>query len=752
MVGNYPDRLDLKSGYAFTGDAGKLLEAYLQSAMVPDDGYWLTNAICHKVTLAKGKEPTTAEMKECREHRFFGNDPKVIVTLGSFATKAITGGIAHGATTRRPLAELGLDNTTVVPTFHPASVLAATPEYEAPIKAAISFAWALASGTALEISPKIVWVDQLSAGARAGVVDRILQAETITFDLETNAREVDDPELEIYLCSIDTGEWNFVFGPDQSNVQWASALLKEHPGVTVGHNAVGFDARILAAKGNLDLLYRTEDTMLLAWLQDERLQRMYNLEACAHRLVGAREWKNMVTWDWRDTPRDDIPWETAVEYCAKDTHVTRLIWDRLAPEVLSDEGLSRVYGFMKHAALAFPAVERNGVFVRMDNIAAARVRLDEQIEKAQAVLGDLNANSPLQVKKFLAAQNIHVESTDILHLKHVALDHPELAEWTRAVTSRRNGGKMKSTYLDAYTEARDKYGRAHPSYSLINTTTLRTACFNPNYENIPRKPFMRSIVGVPEGKTMLQADFSMMELRIAAQVSGEANMLAMLARGEDLHYAFAERLTGKPRNEITKEERTTAKIANFSLLYGAEASTFRENTFKDYDVLFTKAEAVAIRDAFYAMYPDLDAWHGRCAEEIKQSGQIRSIVGTLRHLPGIYSAKLPLRLEALRQGINFTVQSPAALMGIIACGLLTFALPAMFGDDTFVVGFVHDAVHIETPNDLALEVAEFVKHTMEVDVPLALSRTGVDITVPIIADVEAGTAWGDLEKLVLSQS
>lgn len=746
-----PGRNEAREGIAFVGDSGKLLDSYLRSAMVPEDGYWITNAVCHRTP--HNKEPKAAEVKACREAHFAAElreiAPKVIVTLGSFATKAVTGGIAHGKSIMPVVKELELPDTSVVPTYHPAAVLHATPEYEAPIKAALSFAWALANDTALEIAPKIVWVDRLEPSARAGVVDRILAAATATYDLETNAREVDDPDLEIYLCSIDTGDWNFVFGPDPAMVAWGLRLLVQRDGNGVGHNAIAFDARMMAAIGEPGMLYRTEDTMLLAWLQDERMKRQYNLEACSHRLLAAKPWKEMVEWSWHDTPREEIPWETAVEYCARDTRATHLIYERLAPEVLNDEGLARVYGFMKHAQLAFPAIERNGVFVRMDKIAEARARLAQQVGEAKFVLGDLNPNSPKQVKEFLADHGIRVQSTDIINLKHVALDHPELKDWTQSVILARNGRKMVSTYLDAYEGDRDRYGRVHPSYSLINTTTIRTACFNPNYENIPRKPFMRSIVGVPEGKTMLQADYSMMELRIAAQVSGESNMIAALQRGDDLHYLFAEKLTGKPRSEITKEERTTAKIANFSLLYGAEAFTFRENTFKDFDVLFSKAESVAIRDAFYQMWPELDAWHGRCADEIKSIGQIRSIVGTIRHLPGIFAEKMSLRLEALRQGINFTVQSPAALMGIIACGMLVFALPSLFGDDTFVVGFVHDAIHIETPNDMVAEVAEYVKRTMEVDVPLVLAKTGVSITVPIIADVEAGTSWGDLTKLAI---
>jgi DNA polymerase-1 len=656
-----------------------------------------------------------------------------------------------------------------LPIYHPAFALR-NPAFSEPIVNALAFAWALANGTATKAQPNIIWVDKItSREAMEEVTEVISKAPVLSYDIETNGREFDDPLFRIYLLAIDVTSvesreplWTFVFGPEEKLVRMGAVLLGMTNTAKVGHNAIRFDAEALARLEPTAchaLRFETDDTMLLAYLADETAQA-YGLEASCHRILGLAEWKSAVTWSWHDTPAQEIDWEVAVEYCGNDARATRMLYDTLCKRVLPDTGLRRVYNdILRPAAVAFEAIERNGVYVRKDTALEVRRVFEKQRDDALTALPEgFNPNSPKQVQSLLFGHlgftpthftDSGQPSTDELTVKTLkeSLKDTVPAELD-ALLEYRNATKMISTYLNSYLEKSDEWSRVHPSYSLITTVTGRTSCFKPNYENVPRDPRIRSIIGAPPGKILLQADYSQLQLRLAAMLSGDTNMLRAFERGDDLHTLFAERLTGKPASGITKEERTTAKIANFLLTFGGEEQTFIDNAFKEYGIRFSFSQAKRIRDSFHEMWPGLSEWYGRCAKEIVDTGQIRSLAGHIRHLPGIYADDFNTKCAALREGINFTDQGLEAYICIPAVSMLVPRLPQVYGPDTFVVGFVHDAIHVECPLGTEQEVARTMKKVMEEESPAYLANIGICLSIPLVADVEAGPSWGELQKLL----
>lgn len=778
IVGMNPGKEECKQGLPFVGASGQILSEFLRRAGVDEADCYFTNVV--KNATPGNREPTITEAKEWREHfikEIQDVRPKVIVPLGSFAAKEVAQGGKISETQgqpTKPLSRLRLDEgTQVVPSYHPAAALR-NPSYGEAIVRALSFAASLGSGRGLEISPKIVWVEKLKdPEAMQNVTNQILQAKVITYDIETNARDVLDPLLCVYLVAIDVGEWTFVFGPQHNAVIMGTSLLVPSsrgkdlvlaPQKYVGHNAIRFDApvlqRVLPAVSGLE--YCTDDTMLLDYLLDENAAS-HALEAACFRVLGAQPWKDIVTWSWHDTPPENIPWERAVEYCARDARATRLLYDNLMPRL--DNGSKRVYTLLRGAAPALQSVERNGVFIDRDYARSQNQKLTEEIDdtrqKLRVMVKDpsFNPNSSSQVRnvlfKTLGVRPPRITvggnpSTDEESLKLIMASADDTTRsFAKGLLSFREAVKLKSTYFEPYLTLLGDDSRIHPGYGLTTTKTGRTSSFRPNFENVPRASFVRKLIAAPPGKVFLSADFSQLELRIAAQVANEKNMLAAFVRGDDLHSLFAQKITG--RQNVTKEERYAAKVGNFLLLYGGEEYTFQRQALLNYDLSLTMEQCTMYRNVFYESWPGLPEWHRIVSEEIIKTGQVRSITGQIRRLPQIYAQDRPTKLEALRKGINFTVQNPAAHLGILA---LTLCVQEFGGDpDTIVVGFVHDAICLETVPDKLNDVATKVVDIMERRVVQSLAwldpENPVNITVPLKADIEVGPSWGELKKMTL---
>ena len=259
-----------------------------------------------------------------------------------------------------------------------------------------------------------------------------------------------------------------------------------------------------------------------------------------------------------------------------------------------------------------------------------------------------------------------------------------------------------------------------------------------NMQQVPRNKLARGVFGAPPGSKFIEADYSQIELRIAAYLSRERRMMHLYATGQDIHLATAMQMTGKPADQITPEERKKAKAVNFGFLYGMGWTKFIHTAWANYGVRVSEQEARAFREAFFQGFPGLLPWHARQRKLVRKYGRVETPMGRIRHLPDIFSPDRDVQAEAERQAINSPVQAMAsdmAALSLVHCAKEFRRL----GLKTFVLGPVHDAVNFEAPNEELHIVLPLIKNTME-NLPLD-KLFDLYIDVPIIADVKIGQHW-----------
>lgn len=280
--------------------------------------------------------------------------------------------------------------------------------------------------------------------------------------------------------------------------------------------------------------------------------------------------------------------------------------------------------------------------------------------------------------------------------------------------------------------------RIYPSFN-ITARTGRTTCSNPNLQQIPQDKNVRNLIEARPGWKILECDFSQVELRVASMFSGDANMQHAYNSGSDLHSKTTELLFGDTSNlskQEQKRKRTEAKSMNFGFLYGMSAKTFVDYA-KGYGLNITEEQSEGFRNNFFEAYPRLLPWHEECKEYARKNGHTWSPIGRKRFLPDINSSNWSNRGQAERQSVNSGVQGFASDMCISALSDIVFS-DIIDHERCKILGSVHDAILFEIRDDYVEEVVPIVKEMMEH--PSIID--GIDIPIPIIADVEVHQAWG----------
>jgi DNA polymerase-1 len=277
--------------------------------------------------------------------------------------------------------------------------------------------------------------------------------------------------------------------------------------------------------------------------------------------------------------------------------------------------------------------------------------------------------------------------------------------------------------------------RLYTSYNLSGTVTGRLSS---NMQQVPRDLYIRSILGTREGWKFIEADFSQIELRIAAMFSGDPALTKAFLTGGDPHRETAAKVTGKAPEVITKEERKMAKAVNFGFLYGMYPKHFREYADLKFDLQVTMEEAKSYRKAFFEKYLGLEPWHNRQRRIVNNLQYVQAPTGRVRHLPTILSTDDGVQAEAERQAINSPVQGFASDLTVLAMTLLHEQLDRKKAK---IIGNVHDSIILEARDEYADEIAAFVKHTME-NLPIK-QLFGYKMTIPIEAEITIGDHWGE---------
>lgn len=411
-----------------------------------------------------------------------------------------------------------------------------------------------------------------------------------------------------------------------------------------------------------------------------------------------------------------------LEYAARDASVLLPLYHKLTQELQS-------YRLMDVAKLEFaclPVVtqmELNGFAVDRKKLKKLRRDLTEQVDlltvRLTSNLGNINFESPVQVKKSLASLGIEIASTAHASLLPLAKDHPVINDLLRY----RKITKLQIMVWTLLKHFNHETGRIHASYNQLGAASGRFSCREPNLQQIPRDmDFRQCFMASPE-HCLVVADYSQIELRIAAELSRDRTMCQAFLAGTDLHALTATLLSGKRINDITKEDRQAAKAVNFGLIYGMGAETLADYAFESYGVKLTKTEAERFRKTFFRSYQGIATWH----KSLKQKNLplVRTIGGRLRKWKSV---------PAIPQLANSPVQGTGADILKTALVLLAPRLDPVQGK---IIAVVHDEVVVECPQLYKDEAATIIK--------AALEEAGQQFlrVVPVKVDVNSCTSWAE---------
>jgi DNA polymerase I len=480
------------------------------------------------------------------------------------------------------------------------------------------------------------------------------------------------------------------------------------------------------------------DTLLAAYLLDPG-RRAYALEDIAMEHLGER----------RAPGTDGIAAaDAAADPTSRSAGAEAELVLRLEPAMkarLAAEGLITIYESMEMPLVAVLAdMERAGVKVDTKLLAGMSRDMDTQlqvltVEIHRLAKGEFNINSPVQMREVLFERlgmksakktaKTRAASTAEDVLEELALVH----ELPRKILEYRSVQKLKSTYVDSLPEmVNPETGRIHATFNQAVAATGRLSATEPNLQNIPiRTPEGRRIreafVAEP-GHLLLSADYSQIELRVLAHLSGDPTLIDTFRKNEDVHDRTSLEIFG-PLSPIPKDEqRRISKMVNYALLYGKTAFSLAK------DIGVSRGEAAAFIDAYFARYSKVRAFIDDTIAQARETGQVRTLLGRLRRLPDLRSKNVPVRMEAERQAMNTPVQGSAADLIKRAMIDLHAELQQRKLRSRLILQ-IHDELLLEVPEAEAEEAKQLVTRIME---------GALALDVPLVADARLGRNWAEV--------
>lgn len=510
--------------------------------------------------------------------------------------------------------------------------------------------------------------------------------------------------------------------------------LKEIKARTVFQNGK-FDALFIEAQYKITLPIH-EDVMLMGTAYD--LAEDHGLKDMAQRYLGVPDWD--ISNKEKLSGNDSI-----IPYLKCDVKYT---WELFCYflDVMTPQHRKIYKKILLPAYLMYRDTERNGAYIDVPKLREVR---EEYKKREQEKLDWLNSkykinwNSSAQVADVLFSSDKEgcpvlkksaktgKPSADAEVLNKLAAQGYEIP---KVLLEYKAVNTLSKMFLNRWEDDLGFDKRLHPSFNLTNVVTGRTSCQNPNLQQVPREKAVRSLFNAPEGRLFFEADYSQLELRIAAEYSHDPVMLDIYKNGGDIHSTTAKLMTGG--REPTKEERGRAKAVNFGFLYGMLAKKFVDYAYNSYGVIFTQHEAELFREAFFAKYARLLPWHKEMEYECELMGGVANKFGRFRKLPNIYSEDWYERLSAVRRAINTPVQGTGSDLLISAATKINHDLKK---EGVKIVGTVHDSILGEFRAEDKEWVTEYIRKVMLH--PPILDEFGVELEVPLDIDIGVGP-WG----------
>ena len=484
--------------------------------------------------------------------------------------------------------------------------------------------------------------------------------------------------------------------------------------VKVFHNA-DFDIKMLWSIG-FNVNGQIFDTMLAARLLSPAGRVTLAEVARTYLNISLPKGEQMSDWSGNLT-------DSQLLYAAHDARILLRLRERLKSR-LADDALIEVAKIEFDCVRATAEMEYTGMKLDSDQIAHYRRHVEAQRSQLQAILyrylGEINLTSPTQLKSALAKAGVEVESTSRRTLKLLIDSHPCIS----ALLAYKKLSTLISSFFNPVPRATSRHtGRVHANYWQLGAATGRFSCSGPNFQQVPRDLEVRRCFIAEKGRKLVIADYSQIELRVAAAISADRKMIKAYRNGEDLHRLTASLVQDISPEDVTQEQRDAAKAINFGLIYGMGSKGLMYSAKGNYGVEMSLEEAETFRRRYFEAYSGIRAWHRKSGWELKFTIKQRTLCGrrfVWRETPS-YTVF-----------INRQVQGTAADIAKIALGRLPFALK---GTEAKIIAMIHDEIIIEVSEANAHDAAAILQRTME--------TAGREVlkTVPVVAEARIADNW-----------
>jgi DNA polymerase-1 len=510
------------------------------------------------------------------------------------------------------------------------------------------------------------------------------------------------------------------------------------------HKKVGQQMKLVAhvlANHGVRLGGIAHDTMLQSYVLEPH--RSHELDELAERHLGRKTLtlEDVCGKGVGKIEFDAVPIERATLYAAEEAEVAQALHRTLWARIEANEQLRFVYADLEiPISKVLYEMERTGVLIDRESLGRQSAELGHRIlqleQQAHSLAGQpFNLGSPKQIGEILFGKlklpvvkktASGAPSTDEEVLEKLALDYP----LPKALLEHRGLAKLKSTYCDKLPASiNPSTGRVHTSYGQAVAVTGRLSSSEPNLQNIPIRTQegrrIREAFIAPPGSRIVSADYSQIELRIMAHISGDEGLLAAFTAGDDIHRATASEVFGVPLAEVSAEQRRYAKVINFGLIYGMSAFGLASNLGIERDM------AKNFIERYFTRYPGVARYMERTRVQAKQQGYVETVFGRRLWLAEINSPNGPRRQAAERAAINAPMQGTAADLVKLAMIAVSRWLQAEHRRTRLVMQ-VHD--------ELVFEVPEAELDEVRVQVPKLMSGVA-ELRVPLLADVGVGANW-----------
>ena len=564
------------------------------------------------------------------------------------------------------------------------------------------------------------------------------------FDTETTGFDIFNDRIVGLSLAVEPFKAWYVPFLEKDTPEYAEIvrpLFEDEKIAKIGQN-IKFDLMVLRRLG-ITIRGRMYDTMILHYLLDP--ESRHNMNALAEKYLNYKpiEIETLIGKGSKQLTMDLVNVERVKEYAAEDADVTLQLKQALYP-MIEQIGLQHLYFEIEEPMIAVLAdIEMAGVRIDSEALAVYAVELNRKLAELEAAIRteagepNLNINSARQLGEVLFGKMRIAEKPKMTKTKQFCTDEDYLQSFARKhrivdlILEYRGVKKLLSPYVEALPQLVNRStGRIHTSFNQAVTATGRLSSTNPNLQNIPVRDDMgrrirKAFIPSDDDHLLLSADYSQVELRLMAHLSGDESLIAAFEHGEDIHAATAAKLFNKTLDEVTSEERRRAKTANFGIIYGISAFGLSQR------LEIPRKEAKEIIDGYFASYPGVKKYMDNVVEKAKEEGFVSTIFGRRRYLNDIASHNAIARGLAERNAVNAPIQGSAADIMKIAM-INVHRRFAAEGIRSRVILQVHDELVVDMLRSEQERVTAIVTECME---------SAAQLKVRLIADAGVGGNW-----------